>query len=490
MTHEIVIIGAGFSGLAAAIRLKRAGLHDFVILERGAEVGGVWRDNTYPGVAVDIPSFTYSYDFEPNPGWSRIFAPGAELQQYAMHCADRYDIRPHLRLGHEVKAAWFDESDHHWRLTLADGDVVTSRFLISCHGPLVTPVKPAIPGLDDFRGRTISTMRWDHAHDLAGGRVAVIGTGASALQVIPSIAPRVSRLTVYQRTPIWVLPKVNPPVNRLAQGVLRHTPLLQKALRLGTSALSEAVLTLGAVHHEEFPLLVQSIEQAGRAYLHAQIRDRALRDKLMPRYAFGCKRPSFSNSYYPTFLRDNVELVTDGITAVTPTGIRTINGTQRDIDTLILATGFKVFDVPYDLHGTSGETLNDLWDRSGKQTYEGTTVHGYPNLFLSPGPYGVAGPSLFTTFDLCCTHAIRVISAARSRGATRVEIRAGAHERFLAHVRARAKHTMFLNPACAGANSYYVDHHGHAPFLRPTSGPNAWWAQRTFPVDDYQYARR
>ncbi|WP_067589194.1 flavin-containing monooxygenase [Nocardia terpenica] len=311
---EVIIIGAGFSGMAAAIKLKRAGIDDFVILERAHEVGGTWRDNTYPGVAVDIPSFTYSYHFEPNAGWSHAFAPGAELFDYAKHCAEKYGLRPHVRFDSEVACARFDEQAHLWRVTSTGGTTVTGRFLISCHGSLITPQRPAIPGLDNFAGHTVYTMRWDHDHDLAGRRVAVIGTGASALQVIPSIADRVSALHVYQRTPIWVLPKVNPRMDGLPRAVLEHVPLAQRSIRWAASIGSEALLTLGAVYYRDAPFIVDGIERLARAFLRSQVPDPDLREKLTPTYGFGCKRPSFSNTYYRTFLRDNVELITTAST--------------------------------------------------------------------------------------------------------------------------------------------------------------------------------
>jgi cation diffusion facilitator CzcD-associated flavoprotein CzcO len=246
-------------------------------------------------------------------------------------------------------------------------------------------------------------------------------------------------------------------------------------------------VTFGAVYNKQLPFVVKAVEKLCLGFLRAQVPDPVLRDKLTPRYGFGCKRPSFSNTYYPTFLRDNVELVTDGIERITRTGIRTVDGSEHEIDVLVLATGFKVLDVPYHLYGTTGETLRDLWDRDRMQSYEGTTVRGYPNLFLNPGPYGVTGPSLFASFDLCTTHALRVITAARARGATRVEVSAAAQERFLHKMRRQVGNTMFLSPACAGTSTYYVDKHGDAPFLRPTSGPHGWLAQQRFALDDYEY---
>ncbi|WP_183093242.1 flavin-containing monooxygenase [Nocardioides stalactiti] len=485
--HHVAVVGAGFAGMGAAIMLQKAGIEDVVILERKGEVGGTWRDNTYPGVAVDIPSFTYSYVFEPNASWSRAFAPGHELKQYAEHCADRYRLRDKIRFHADVTSARFDEADHVWRLSLAGGDHVTARFLLSCHGSLITPKPPEIPGLEDFEGHVISTMDWDHDHDLTGERVAVIGTGASGLQVIPAIAPTVGSLTVYQRTPIWVLPKVNPRIPGPARAALGTVPFAHRALRFGTSAATE-VIALSGIYNRQAPYAVKGLEQVCRAFLRAQVPDPELREKLTPSYGFACKRPSFSNSYYRAFLRDNVELVTDGIERITATGIRTRDGVERPIDTLVLATGFKVFDVPYDLYGTEGLTLNEHWVKDRKQTYEGTSVRGWPNLFLCPGPYGVAGPSLFTAWELCTRHAVQVVREADRQRATRVEISAAAQEHWLERMRAKVGDTIFVNPSCAGSNSYYVDAHGDAPFLRPTSTLHAWWHQRRVVHDDYEYA--
>jgi cation diffusion facilitator CzcD-associated flavoprotein CzcO len=331
-------------------------------------------------------------------------------------------------------------------------------------------------------------MAWDHNQDLTGKRVAVIGTGASGLQVIPAIAPDVESMTVFQRTPIWVLPRPDVGLGAAVRGVFDRVPLAQRSTRLATSVLSESFVTFGAVYHRQLPFVVKAVERLCLAFLRLQVSDPALRAKLTPRYGFGCKRPSFSNTYYPTFLRDNIELVTDGIERITPTGLRTVDGREHEFDVLVLATGFKVYDVPYALYGTGGETLGELWSRDRMQSYEGTTVRGYPNLFLNPGPYGVAGPSLFTTFELCTTHALRVITAAQARGATRVEVSAAAQQEFLRAMRRQVGNTMFLSPACSGVGTYYVDKHGDAPFLRPTSGPHGWLAQQRFSLDDYEYA--
>ena len=485
--HEVVIIGAGFSGIGAGIKLKRNGIDDFVILERADEVGGTWRDNTYPGVAVDIPSVTYSFHFEPNPQWSRLYAPGRELQQYALDCVAKYDVRPHVRLKSEVAQAVFDEANDLWRVQLTDGTEVAGRYLISAHGALVTPLEPDIPGLNDFTGKILRTQKWDHDHDLSGEKVAVIGTGATALQIIPAIAPDVDRLDVYQRTPIWVIPKIDPAIPAAIRALFRVIPATQKSLRVAGIVASELGLTLAAVYHRQLPVLTKIFEHICNAHRYLQVRDPQLRAKLTPRYGFGCKRPSFSNEYHRAFRRDNVDLITDSIAEITANGIRTVDGTYREIDTLVLATGFKVFDVPYRIHGLAGIEIQDLWDRERAQSYQGITLPQFPNLFLSPGPYGVTGYSWFSNVDLNATHAVRIIKAARQRGATRTAIKPTAYRKTLKRFQNAVRHTVFISGGCVGANTYYIDKNGDAPFLRPTTGLEAWFSHHYVDTDNYAY---
>lgn len=485
--HEVVIVGAGFAGMGAAIKLKQLGIDDFVVIERREDVGGTWRDNTYPGVGVDIPSFTYSYHFDQNPNWSRAFAPGAELMKYATDIAERYDLREHLRLNTAVSTAEFDDENHVWRLTFGSGETLTARFLISCHGVLVTPLEPNIAGLEDFQGTILRSASWDHSYDVTGKRVAVIGTGATALQIIPAIAPDTAQLDVYQRTPIWVIPKVNPPIPAALQWVFGNVPLVQRGVRLLTTAFSDGTVILGAVYNKQLPLLAKAIAAVCRAQLRIQVRDKATREALTPTYGFGCKRPSFSNTYLPTFNRDDVELVTDPIATVTATGITTASGQSRPVDALVLATGFKVFDVPYTIRGEGGRDLAELWATERKQAYQGSTLPQFPNLFLVPGPYGVSGASWFGTIDLGVTHVAEVITEARKRGATRVAPTVEAHQRFLAETLRKVEREVFKSPSCVGSNSYYTDEHGDAPFLRPSLGVFSWFSVRFFKRSDYSF---
>ncbi|GAA2580975.1 NAD(P)/FAD-dependent oxidoreductase [Actinomadura fulvescens] len=487
--HEVVIVGAGFAGIGAGIALKGAGIHDFVLLERAGDIGGTWRDNTYPGLSVDIPSPTYSFAFEPRPTWSRLYAKGPEIKDYADHCVRKYGIMPHVRLGTTVVAARFDEGADLWRLELAGGGTVTGRYLLSCQGALTTPSHPEIDGLADFAGHTVHTARWDHDHDLTGRRVAVIGTGATALQVIPEIAGRVAHLDVYQRTPIWVYPKIDPRLPRGVQELFRRVPATQKATRFVTTTAVEIIVT-GVVHHRRVQPLVKAVERRCLRHLKRQVKDPETRERLTPRYGFGCKRPSFSNDYWRTFNRANVDLVTDRIDRITETGVRTVDGREREIDTLILATGFKVFDISFPIVGREGVELTAFWKQYRRQSYEGAAVPGFPNLFLVPGPYGNIGLSWFQMIDAQIRHALRVIGEARSRGVTRAEVSRQAHDRYMSWVERRMPRTVFLNGDCATANSYYFDEHGDAPWQRPSSVVAARRRSRSFPLDDYDYSTR
>src|SRR3954466_11288354 len=396
--HEVIVVGAGFSGIGAAIKLDRAGFGDLAVLEDGDGVGGAWHWNTYPGVAVDIPSFSYQFSFETSSDWSRIYAPGTELKAYAEHCVDRYGLRDRIRLNTKVVAGEFDEGAHIWRLTTGDGDELTARYVVGATGVFTKPKPPDIPGLDDYAGTVMHTARWDHDQDLRGKRVAVVGTGASAVQVIPSIAPLVEQLTVFQRTPIWCLPKLDGRIPGQLRALLRRLPITRVPARVASQAFVEATFPLPAHFHGVVPLANVG-ERVARDLLRKQVRDPGVRDKLTPQYALGCKRPSFSNEYLPTFNRDNVHLETTAIETITPGGVRTADGTEHQVDVLVLATGFKVFESgnmpPFPIRGRDGVDLEEWWDANRFQAYEGVSVPGFPNLFTILGPYAFNGSSYF-----------------------------------------------------------------------------------------------
>jgi cation diffusion facilitator CzcD-associated flavoprotein CzcO len=490
-THDVAVIGAGFSGIGAAIALDRAGFHDYTVLEAGDGIGGAWHWNTYPGVGVDIPSFSYQFSFAKRADWSRVYAPGDELKAYAEHCADAYGLRARIRLNSTVVSASFDDDEHVWRLGTEGGEEVAARHVIGATGVFSRPKVPDLPGLGTFAGPTMHTARWDHAVDLRGKRVAVIGTGASAVQVIPSIAPEVGRLVVLQRTPIWCLPKPDARLDGRARWLLRNVPGALGVARALSELFVEVNFPLAAHFHGVVPVARQGRKLA-LAHLRRQVRDPAVRDRLTPRYALGCKRPGFSNDYLPTFNRDNVVLETAPIAEITPTAIRTAGGTEHPVDVLVLATGFEVFDEgnmpPYPVYGAGGVELGAWWDEHRFQAYEGVSVPGFPNLFTILGPYAYNGSSYFNLIEMQMRHITRCLRRARREGATRIEVRREANDRYLASMLARRPRQIFAQPSCAAANSYYFDRHGDTPF-RASLTPEVAWRSARFDLDDYAFER-
>ncbi len=483
------MVGAGLTGICAGIKLKEAGL-DFAMIERADDIGGTWRDCTYPGIAVDVPSAHYSLSFEPNPEWSRTYAPGHELKEYADRLVDKYGLRPKIRLNTNVERAVWDDELHSWELH-TDGGVIRARFIISCSGALTDPRVPDIEGVDEFAGKVLHTARWDHDHNLHGDRVALIGTGASAVQVMPSIAPMVEHISVFQRTPIWIFPRADYVIPPAVRTLFRRVPVTQLALRAIAAAISDGVLWFGVVHNKRLPFLTQRAERNSRAFIRQQVKDPDLADRLTPRYGLGCKRPGVSNDYLRAFNRENVELVTDTIERMTPTGIQTADGSHREIDTLVLATGYRVFDygnIPgFPLHGVDGAELSEFWRENRHQAYEGASVPGFPNFFLTFGPYSTTSLSFLAGSEAGVRHAVRAIKEARTRGASRVEISKGANDRYFQWVLGRMGGTTFFNNHCENANSYYFDARGDAPGLRPNTSVETWWRSGHYPLRHYNF---
>lgn len=485
---ETLIVGAGFSGLGVAISLDRAGLGDYRIIEAGDGVGGTWYWNTYPGIAVDIPSFSYQFSFEQSAQWSRTYAPGRELRAYAEHCADKYGLRNKIALSTRVLAAAFDDDAALWRVELDSGETVTARFLINASGALTIPKPPDIDGVESFAGVTMHTARWDHSQDLAGKRVAIIGTGASAVQVIPEIAPTVENLTVFQRTPIWCFPKFDVPLSRAARWAMR-IPGGKSVHRWISQAYVELTFPIAA-HYFTLNPFARRMDEGGKAYLRKQVHDPVVRDKLTPRYAVGCKRPGFHNSYLSTFNRDNVELVTEPIDHITATAVVTADGRAHETDVLILATGFKVMDIDsgtYPVTGAGGRSLVEYWDTNRLQAYEGVSVPGFPNMFTVFGPYGYVGSSYFALIETQSHHIVRCLTQARRHGAHRVEVTPEANDRFFAEMLSKRHRQIFWQDSCKLANSYYFDKHGDVP-LRPDTTAQAYWRSRRFPLSDYRFS--
>jgi 2-dehydropantoate 2-reductase len=489
--HEVLVIGAGLAGLGAGIALQRAGLADFVILEKADEVGGTWKVNTYPGVAVDTNSFNYAYSSVPYVRWTRAYAPGAEVAAYAEHLADTYGLRDHVRFRTEVTAARFDERADLWRLSLAGGASISCRFLIHAPGGLTQPKRPDIPGLADFAGPVMHTAEWDASVALRGRRVAVIGTGASAVQVVPSIAPEVGHLSVFQRTPIWVAPKPDFTISPRARAVFERIPLAYRAARLLSALPSTLLFRVGTIHHRRFPWIRRFTESILLRHLRRQVDDPALRERLTPSYGFGCKRPVVSSDYLRAFNRPNVALVTDAVRRITARGLETADGAVHEVDVIVLATGFKVYErgntPPYPVYGCGGLELGQFWHDHRYQAYEACTLPQWPNMFVLTAPYGLGGASYFTMVEASLSHGLRVMRAAWSRGATRAAVRQDAHDAYFAGLQRRLGAAVFHSGACAGANSYYFDHHGDAVAIRPHLGLEIWWHSRMSPLHHYDF---
>jgi cation diffusion facilitator CzcD-associated flavoprotein CzcO len=489
--HDAVIVGAGFGGMGAAIQLGRLGLTDLVILERESDLGGTWHVNRYPGLAVDIASVTYSYSFEPNPYWSRMFAPGAELKRYAAHVADKYGLRELMRFDTSVDSAHWDGDAQHWTVRLEGGDSVVARYLLTATGFLSQPHTPDIPGIGTFAGKIIHTTAWDDGYDLDGKRVAVIGTGATAVQLIPEIAPRLAELTVYQRTPIWVTPKQDGAIPEPVQRLFARLPVTQRAARLANTSLLEVMMISAVLHFKQAQVLNRGAALIAKAHLRRQVHDPELRRKLTPDYDFGCKRPTFSNTYYPTFNRPNVQLETTPIERIEADGIVTSDGRKTELDTLILATGFNIWDTNFpaiEILGRDGRNLGKWWRENRFQAYEGVAVPHFPNYLTLSSPYSYSGLSYFTTIESQMRHMNRLFGELRRRGATTFEVSERANDEFLDRVTDKLGDSVFYRGSCSTARSYYFNQHGEAAILRPTSTINAFREADRFPLEDYAYA--
>jgi len=488
---DVAIVGAGFSGIGAAVALRRAGIERFVVLEAGDGIGGAWHWNRYPGVAVDIPSFSYQFSYRQRPDWSRVYAPGEELRAYAEDCVDHFGLRSRIRLNTLVNEATWDDEEHVWRLAFAGGGGLTTRHVVGATGVFTNPKPPDVPGIESFAGITMHTSRWDHSVDLRGKRVALIGTGASAVQVVPSIAPEVESLTVFQRTPIWCLPKLDGPLPAALRAVFRWVPGVQRAVRLISQAYIELTFPIAA-HYAKVVPVVAATKSLAYGHLKRQVRDPEVRDKLTPRYGLGCKRPGFSNDYLRTFNRPNVTLETAPIVSVSSDSIVTGEGARGPFDVLVLATGFKVFErgnmPPYPVRGVDGLDLERFWAEHRFQAYEGVSVPKFPNLFAILGPYGYNGASFFTLIENQSRHIVRCLTRARELGATKVEVTEEANRRYFEEMLGRRHRQVFFQGTCGTANSYYFDEHGDVPFRASTTLEASWRSAR-FDLDDYAFSR-
>ncbi|HXJ48630.1 MAG TPA: NAD(P)/FAD-dependent oxidoreductase [Candidatus Acidoferrum sp.] len=463
--HRVAIIGSGFSGLGMAIRLKQSGREDFVIRERASDLGGTWRDNTYPGCQCDVESNLYSYSFAPSPTWSRTYAPQAEIWEYLRTCAERFGLGEHIRYQHEVQSAAWDESAARWRIETTRGPF-SADVLVAAVGPLSEPSIPAIPGLDEFPGPHFHSAAWNHDVDLTGKRVAVIGTGASAIQLVPRIQPRVAQLHLFQRTPPWVLPHRDRPVRAAARALYRAVPGWQRLVRYGVYWSRELFVR---------PFMKPSPnslpERLARGHLEKQVADPGLRARLTPRYAIGCKRILISNDYYPAIQKSNVELVTDDIREVRGRRIVTADGNEREVDVIVLATGFRVTEMPFAqrVTGREGRRLADQWSGS-PSAYRGTAVAGFPNLFFLLGPNtGLGHTSVLVMVEAQLRYVLGCLRHLERSGMASLEVRREAQDAFNADVQLRLRDTVWN---AGGCRSWYLD---------PTGRNTTIWPGTTWP---------
>ncbi|MCW2915741.1 MAG: Cyclohexanone monooxygenase [Actinomycetia bacterium] len=436
---RVAILGAGFGGLCMAIRLKAAGLTSFTIYEKGQDLGGTWRDNTYPGLACDVPSYLYSYSFAPYNGWTRRYPEQPEILGYLRRCAERFGLKPHLRFGTEIAEAVFDEAAGLWRLRTTDGEKIEAEIVVSALGQLNRPNLPDLPGATDFAGTWFHSARWDHDHDLTGRTVAVIGNGASGVQFVPRIAPRAGRLHVFQRSATWVLPKTDFPYGPRARWALR-LPAVSRAYRQSLYWRQEMLFSL---------LLGGRISRVGERraaeHLREQVTDEALRKKLTPDYPIGCKRVVISSDFYPALARDNVEVVTEPISRIAPDGIVTADGTHRPVDTIVYGTGFRAteFLAPLSVTGHGGRRLADTW-RDGAYAYLGMTVPGFPNFFLLYGPNTNLGHnSIILMLEWQTKYVLRCVQALIDLDLAWLDVRADVTRTYQAAIRAGLHRTVW-----------------------------------------------
>ena len=477
---QIAIIGSGFSGLGAAAQLRRAHFDDFVIFERASELGGTWRDNSYPGCACDVESHLYSFSFAPNPGWSRTFSRQPEILAYLQRCADTFGLRPHVRFQHELLTASWDEQQRVWQLQTSQG-AFTASILIGGMGALSEPAFPELRGLSRFQGKTFHSAQWDHAYDLTDRKVAVIGTGASAVQFVPEIQPKVKQLTLFQRTPAWVLPRLDRPISRLEQGLFSRLPPLRALVRAGIYARREAFVLV--FRH---PRVAHLVEPLAKRYLAATISDPALREKLTPNFRLGCKRVLVSSDYLPALARDNVQVVSRPIREVTARGIVTSDGVEHDFDAIIFGTGFHVTDMPFGerIRGRAGRTLNESWNGS-PQAHLGTTVSGFPNLFLLLGPNTALGhTSVVLMIEAQIELVLRALEHMRARDLDCIETKPEAQARSVGEVDRDMEGTVWT---AGGCNSWYLDRTGRNSTLWP-SYTFSFMRRARFRPADYAWA--
>lgn len=451
-SHEVIIIGSGFSGIGAGIRLTQEGINDFIILEKHQSLGGTWRDNTYPGCECDVPSALYSYSFAQNKNWSKVFAGQEEILEYTEKTARDFGMMPFLRFGINVENTVWQEEQQVWLVHTEQGTYQANK-VISCVGYLHEPIMPKLPGLEEFKGEAFHSSRWNHDLDLTGKRVAVIGTGASAIQFIPEIQPKVKELVAFQRTPQWILPKPDIRLNKWVRSIFKlpfTLNLFRKSLYLGMEAFG-----LGF----RKPAILKRMQSIAKWHINKHIKDEVLKQKITPDYTMGCKRVLLSNHYYKALAQDNVDVIASGVDRIEGNTIIASNGEQYEADVIILGTGFHVSDVPIAKHvqGKSGKTMNDIWQGS-PEAYRGTTITDFPNFFLVLGPnLAIGHNSAFIIIEAQLNYVIGALTKMRDRKIDCIEVNAQAQKEYNEQVQKDLQSTVWNTGGCT---SYYIDENG------------------------------
>ncbi|ENU23192.1 hypothetical protein F993_02340 [Acinetobacter proteolyticus] len=456
---HVVIIGAGFAGIGAAIKLQQAGFTDFVVLEKADEIGGVWRANTYPGCACDVPSALYSYSFAPNPQWSRVFAQQQEIKTYIQNVAQQFDVQKYVRFGYEMLESAWDDQAKHWVVKTNQG-FIHAHFAIMAGGPMHQPVLPRIKGLETFKGAQFHSAEWNHDFDLNGKKVAVVGAGASAIQFVPELQAQVEKLTLLQRTPQWVLPKMDQSLPKLAQALFKVLPITQRLTRYGVYGVFESLNS--SMHH---PKLVSQIERLAKLNIRLGVKDPELRAKLLPDFTIGCKRVLQSNQWYPALAKPNVEVLRCGVEEVRGNTLIASDGSEHEVDAIIFGTGFEVSNPPIakQIRNKHGKSMDEVWQGSARG-YLGTVVEGCPNAFVMFGPNIAVSSSALIIIEAQLAYILDMLKKVQAQEIETVEIRAEVLQQYNDEIQAALKNTVWNTGGCS---SYFIDRNGRNSTLWP-----------------------
>ncbi|MFJ9179598.1 flavin-containing monooxygenase [Streptomyces sp. NPDC102360] len=485
--HEhvrVAVIGSGFGGLGAAVRLRREGITDFVVLERAGSVGGTWRDNSYPGCACDVPSHLYSFSFAPNPDWPRTFSGQEHIREYLEHVADTFRLRPHIRLDSEVEQLRWDNEKLWWEIDTAKG-TLTADVVVSATGPLSDPKTPDIAGIDTFPGKVFHSARWDHDYDLRGKRVAMIGTGASAIQIVPAIQKEAGRLTLFQRTPPWVMPRADRAISNAERWLHRQLPFTTQARRGLLWGIRELQVQAFTKHPDELGM----VERLAKRNMHRAVKDPELRAKLTPDYRIGCKRILLSNTYYPALAQPNVDVVASGLSEIRGNTLIASDGTEAEVDAIVFGTGFHVTDMPIAdrVIGADGDTLMQSW-KNGMKALRGATAAGFPNFMTVIGPNtGLGNSSMILMIEAQLNYLADYMRQLHVLGG-RVALnpRETAVTGWNNRVQDRMKRTVWNTGGC---NSWYLDANGVNTTVWPGTTTEFRHATRHVDVGEYEVVR-